>query len=134
MTLRRARWTIAIAGILAPYLARIPGTLIHGPGWLTSYFGDTFWAPLFFGVFNAVCWVPAVLATRSYRHAASVWFPAVGALGSSMALHAAVDLAADAQAAIALIVIPFYTLPFTLVGWWLGRLYDRRRARAASRR
>ena len=131
MTPGRARWAIAIAGILTPYLARIPGMLTHGASWLTSYFGDTLWAPLFFGAFNAVCWVPAVLATRSYRHASAAWFPAVGALGSSAALHSTIDLAADAQAAIALVAIPFYTLPFTLLGWWLGRRWDRRRCTAA---
>jgi hypothetical protein len=129
MTLPQVRWAIAIAGILTPYLSRIPGTFVHGPGWLTSYFGDTLWAPLFFGAFNAVCWVPAVLATSGYRRASSAWFPAIGALGSSAALHANIDLAADAQAAIALVIIPFYTLPFTGLGWWLGRHWDRRRSR-----
>ena len=128
MNLGQARWTIAVLGILAPYLARIPGAFLYGTRWLTSYFGDVIWAPLFFGAFNAVCWVPAVLATRGYRHASSAWFPAVGALGSSAALHATIDLAADAQAAIALVVIPFYTLPFTLLGWWLGRRWDVRRS------
>lgn len=131
--LARARWLIAALGVLTPYLARLPGMFFHGPGWLTSYFGDVIWAPLFFGGFNAICWLPAVLATLTYRHARSAWYPAVGALGSSAALHATVDLAADAQAAIVLIVIPFFTLPFTATGWIIGHYADRRRTRLETR-
>lgn len=124
--MQRNRWIIAILGILMPYLARLPGIPAHGTGWLTSYFGDTFWAPLFFGLFNAVAWVPAVLATLTFRHASSAWYPAVGALASSAWLHSLVDLSADAQAAIALVVLPFYTLPFTATGWIIGYFVDRR--------
>ena len=130
--LRRARWTLAVLGIIAPYLARLPGIPTHGLGWLTSYFGDHWIAPLFFGAFNAVAWVPAVLLTLTYRHPQSVWFPAIGLVGSSLWLHSLVDLSADAQAAIALVVLPFYTLPFTATGWLLGHFYDRRLAARRS--
>ena len=125
MTLKQMRWSIAILGICMPYLARIPGTFTHGAQWLISYFGDGLGAVAFFGAFNVICWGAALLATLGYRHAQSAWFPTVAALGSSAWLHSTVDLAADAQAALALVFIPFMTLPFTATGWIIGHLVDR---------
>lgn len=127
--MRRNRWIIAILGILTPYLARLPGVPEHGWWWLTSYFGDTFWAPLFFGAFNAVCWVPAIMGSLLYKQPSSAWYPAVGALASSAVMHSTVDLSADAQAALALVVLPFFTLPFTATGWIIGYYVDRAKSK-----
>jgi len=48
--------------------------------------------------------------------------------------HATLDLAADAQAGIALIFIPIYSLPLVGLGWLLGlgvdRVWRRRSGRA----
>ena len=124
--MRRARLLIAIVGILLPYAARIPGALIHGIPWLTSYFGSAWWAFLMFAAFNAVNWGSILIATLAYRHARSAWFPAVLGFALPIAAHTAVDLSADAQAAVALVVIPFASLPGVVVGWLLGLWYDRR--------
>jgi len=127
-TMRRNGWIVAILGILMPYLARLPGIPGHGWGWLSSYFGDNLMAPLFFGAFNAVCWVPVIVGSRLYKRPSSIWYPAVGALASSAVMHATVDLSADAQAALALVVIPFLTLPFSATGWIIGYLVERARS------
>ncbi len=126
--MRRNCWIVAILGILMPYLARLPGIPEHGWSWLISYFGDNWMAPLFFGAFNAVCWVPVIIGSKLYKQPSSIWYPAVGALASSAVMHATVDLAADAQAALALLVIPFLTLPFSATGWIIGYLVERTRS------
>lgn len=125
MTFKQIRLVIIVLGIAMPYLARLPGVATHGSSWLTSYFGNGLPALLFFGAFNAICWGAALLATVGLRHVRSAWFPAVAALGSSAWMHSTVDLAADAQAALALVFIPFMTLPFTATGWIIGYFYDR---------
>lgn len=125
--MRRNRWIVAILGIAIPYLSRLPGVSEHGWSWLTSYFGDTLWAPLFFGAFNAVCWAPVIVGSQLYKIPSSIWYPAVGALASSAVMHSTVDLAADAQAAIALVIIPFLTLPFSATGWIIGYMVERAR-------
>lgn len=126
--MRRNRWTVAILGILMPYLSRLPGISEHGWPWLTGYFGDTLWAPLFFGAFNAVCWAPVIVGSGLYKRPSTIWYPAVGALASSAVMHSTVDLAADAQAALALVVIPFLTLPFSATGWIIGYMVERARS------
>ena len=123
--MKNARALAAVIGILVPYLARIPGMSSHGTGWLTSYFGDTWWAPVFFQAFNAAMWVPILLWTKDYQHPKALAIPVILAFAFPLYLHSTVDLAADAQAAIALIVIPFFGLPGALIGTWLGRRYDR---------
>lgn len=77
--MRRNCWIVAILGILMPYLARLPGIPEHGWSWLISYFGDNWMAPLFFGAFNAVCWVPVIIGSKLYKQPSSIWYPAVGA-------------------------------------------------------
>lgn len=125
MTFKQIRWVIVVLGIAMPYLARLPGIATHGSSWLTSYFGNGLLAFLFFGAFNAICWGTALLATMGLRNPRSAWFPVIAALGSSAWMHSTIDLAADAQAAIALVFIPFLTLPFTATGWIIGYYYDR---------
>jgi hypothetical protein len=132
MTLKQVRWAIIILGILAPYLGRLPGIAEHGLQWLTSYFGSGLLAVLYFGAFNAICWGAALLATTFYKHARSAWFPGLAAIISSAWMNSTVDLAADAQAALALIFIPFMTLPFTATGWIIGYYYDRHLSNAAT--
>lgn len=125
--MRRNRWIIAILGIAMPYLSRLPGIPDHGWWWLSSYFGDNLWAPFFFGAFNAVCWIPVIVGSYLYKRSSSIWYPAAGALASSAVMHSTVDLSADAQAALALIVIPFLTLPFSATGWIIGYMIERSR-------
>ena len=68
---------------------------------------------------------PAVLATFTFRKPATAWYPAVFALASSAWLHSLTDLSSDAQAAIALVILPFYTIPFTATGWIIGLIVER---------
>ena len=120
------QWGIILFGILSPYLARIPGMFIYGEHWLTSYFGSGLGALLFFGAFNAIVWGSILIAIQNYQHARSVWWPAVMGFALPLVAHAYIDLAADAQAAIALVIVPFYALPGIFIGGWIGRWYDRR--------
>lgn len=126
MTLTTLRWATVILGVLMPYLARLPGIPEHGMDWLTSYFGTGVAAIVFFGLFNAVSWGAALLTSFTLQRVSTALLPPVAALGSSAWLHSTVDLAADAQAAIALIVIPFFTLPFTATAWIMAFLLERR--------
>lgn len=119
-----ARWLIVLVGILLPYATRIVGIPAHGLSWFTSYV-NTWQAVVFFGSFNAICWVSILIATLPYRDVRSVWFPALLGFGSLAAGHAMIDLSADAQAAIGLIFIPIYSLPFVFVGGLIGLAFDR---------
>jgi hypothetical protein len=128
-TMKTARLLVIVVGVLLPYLARIPGMAVNGVGWFTSYLGGGLAGVAFIGAFNAVCWVSILAATCTYRHARSVWFPAVLGFALPAIVHASVDLAADAQAAIVLVFIPLYSLPLVFIGWLIGRWYDRKISR-----
>lgn len=136
--MKAARISVVVIGILLPYLARIPGAILYGPEWLTSYFGDPghrLFATLFFGAFNAIAWGSVLLTTMTYRSPHATWFPAMFGFGFLALVHGIYDLTSDAQAAIGLIFIPIYSLPFVLVGWLLGLGLDwfwQRRARNVS--
>lgn len=117
---------IAAFGILHPYLARIPGVFVRGEIWFTSYLGTGLLAVIYFGFFNAVLWVSILFAIRSYRHARSAWWPAVLGFSFPLFAHSQVDLTADPQAAVLLILIPLYGLPGVVVGWLIGRWADQR--------
>ncbi len=120
----RARWLIVVVGILLPYAARIPGMIAHGPSWFTSYVAG--WQLMaFIASFNVACWVAVLVSTFFYRHVQSVWFPVLLGFGSLAYQHATLDLAADAQAAIGLIFIPFFSLPYVAAGALIGLAFDR---------
>jgi hypothetical protein len=119
-----ARWLVVLVGILLPYAIRILGIPAHGVGWFTSYLGGID-ALLFFGAFNAICWVSILLSTYAYRHVRSIWFPALGGFGACAYLHSTLDLASSSTAAIGLIFIPIYCLPFVFFSWLIGLLFDR---------
>jgi hypothetical protein len=127
--MKTARIAIVVFGILLPYFARIPGTLIKGAAWFTSYLGNGLGAIAFFGAFNAVCWASILGASFTYRHPSSVWFPAVLGFAFPAVAHAFLDLSSSSTAAIALVFIPIFSLPFVLVGWLVGLWFDRRLSR-----
>lgn len=120
-----ARWLVVLVGILLPYAIRILGIPAHGVGWFTSYMGNGIDALVFFGAFNAICWGSILLATLTYRHVRSVWFPALLGFAVPAYFHATLDLASSSTAAIALIFIPIYSLPGVFLGWLIGLLFDR---------
>jgi len=123
----KTRIAIVAVGVVLPYAARLPGALTSGPDWLWSYFGDGLGAVLFFGAFNAICWGAILAASYTYRNPHAVWFPAVLGFVFSAFMHVSLDLSADAQAAIALALIPILSLPLVFVGWLVGRWFDRRK-------
>jgi hypothetical protein len=128
-----ARIAVVAFGILLPYLARIPGMLARGPDWLTSYFGSGLGAFVFFGAFNAINWGAILIGTLFFRTIPAVVVAALIGFGLPAYAHATLDLASDAQAAIGLIFIPIYSLPFVGVGWLLGFALDRALRRRSGR-
>jgi hypothetical protein len=100
-----------------PYLARIPGTLSRGSSWLTSYLGGGIGGFLFFGGFNAMVWGTLIGLSYLVRKPSPLIVPSVAGFGFLAYAHAHLDLASDAQAAVALVFIPIYALPFVLFGF-----------------
>ncbi|MDQ6645902.1 MAG: hypothetical protein M3Y93_01550 [Pseudomonadota bacterium] len=126
MTMNTSRVFVAVVGILLPYLARLPG----GADWLAQYShgGPDAW--LFLGGFNAIAWVAIVAISLLYRHAASLLAPSLLGFGFLAWAHGSLDLASDAQAALALIFIPIYALLPIGVGGMVGYVMDRRLRRS----
>jgi hypothetical protein len=120
-----ARWLVVLVGILLPYAVRILGIPSHGFSWFTSYLGNGIDALIFFGAFNAICWGSILLATLTYRHARSVWFPALLGFTALGYYHTTLDLASSSTAAIGLMFIPIDSLPYVLTGGLVGLLFDR---------
>ena len=111
-------------GFLLPVLVRLPG----GRGWLGQYaFGPG--GILFFSVFHAIPLAALFGLTFAYRTRAAWLLPAVAGLGYLGWEHARLDLAADAQAAIALVFLPIYALAPVGLGAAAGFALDRVLAR-----
>ena len=125
----KTRVAIVVVGVLLPYAARLPGVLTRGPEWLWSYFGEGLGAVLFFGAFNAICWGAILAASYTYSNPHAVWFPAILGFVFPAFMHVSLDLSSDAQAAIALLLIPMLSLPLVFVGWIVGKWFDRRALR-----
>ena len=121
MTMRNARLIVMLAGILLPYAARLP----HGIGWLQQYTDMSIGAWLFLGAFNAVAWGAIVAVSLLYKRPSSVWAPALLGFGFLAFAHYSLDLASDAQAAIALVFIPIYALVPIAIGAVIGYFMDR---------
>lgn len=116
-----ARIAIALSGILIPYVARLP----RGITWLQQYLDVGLGGFLFFGGFNAIAW-GAILALGSlYKRPASLLVPSLFGFAFLAWAHYSLDLAADAQAAIALVFIPVYALLPIAVGGLIGYGVDR---------
>ena len=115
-------WVIGV-GVVLPYAARLPGLVEHGFLWLAAYLYPT--SSLFLQALNAISWGAMLLVSLSYRHPHAMWFPAVPGFGFLAWAHGTLDLAADAQAAIALLIFPFLSLPFIAVGGLIGWGFDR---------
>ena len=124
--MRQARWLILIFGILMPYLARLPGIPEHGIGWLLSYFGSGIFAILFFQAFNMILVGVVWLFTRNLKQPLLALWPAVLGYALPFYFHATLDLAADAQAAIALIFIPIFGIPGAALGYGIATWQQKR--------
>ena len=120
-TMNIARIIVAVAGILLPYLVRLP----RGLDWAGQYTDTGFLGFAFFSAFNAIAWGSIIAVSFLYRRIISLIFPAVFGFGFLAWAHYGLDLRADAQAAIALVFIPIYSLVFIAVGGFFGFVVDR---------
>lgn len=121
--MKTARLLVVIVGILLPVLF---GHSIGDAGRELAGF-------LFLQGFNALTWGAILLCSLPYRHAASVWFPALSGFAPLGFCHASLNLSSDAQAPIALVFIPIYAVPVVVAGGVAGWFYDRRLTRLASK-
>lgn len=123
--MQKGRFIIIVLGILLPYLARLPG----GIDWLQQYTDISLWGWLFFGIFNAIAWGAILAISFKYKRPLSLIAPCLLGFGFLAWAHYTVDLAADAQAAIALIFIPIFALlPIAIggiVGYWIDQKLER---------
>ena len=113
---------IAIVGILLPYAVRIP----RGLDWLQQYTHTDIGGYLFFGAFNAVAWGSLVALSFIFRRPGPFLIPCLLGFAFLGWAHYNLDLASDAQAAVALIFIPIYTLVPIAIGAVIGYVVDRR--------
>lgn len=97
--MRTFRIAIALVGIALPYAARIP----RGAAWLEISF--------------------------MFRRRATLLIPCVAGFGFLAWARFILDLASDAQAAIALIFIPLYAVVPIAAGTAIGYVLDRRMRR-----
>lgn len=119
--MRSAVLPVALA-ILTPYAARLPGMATSGPDWFWSYL-PSLWAVLFFALFAAIPGATlAALARRWPGNRAGRWIGSGLMVAALFAMHATLDLAADAQAAVALVIFPFIACVPAAAGFALGAL------------
>ena len=74
---------------------------------------------------NAIAWGAILIASLFYQRPVSLLVPSVLGFGFLAYAHYTLDLAADAQAGVALIFIPIYALVPITVGAIIGYIVDR---------
>ncbi|HYF61174.1 MAG TPA: hypothetical protein VD886_00080 [Herpetosiphonaceae bacterium] len=110
-------WKIVLIAMAfaMPYLARIPRSFTRGADWFWSYLPSP-GAFLFFGAFNLIGLAPlAVLGFVSASKGTDTAFLATALvhMAATFLIHQGYDLAADAQAAIGLVVFPLLVFAIT---------------------
>ena len=94
-------FSLAVA-LLAPYLARLPGVVSHGLGWLYSYMPDPM-AVLFISAFNAIPGGALYLIGRLCKKTPlAFWGAVASSKGYALCAHGSMKLAASSKAAIGL--------------------------------
>jgi hypothetical protein len=130
--MKKFRYSIIVFGLLLPFLARIPGIPFKGIRWLTSMFGNGLGSLLFFAGFNAIGWGVIYAVTASFKTPRYALVPACFGFALPVYAYATLDLASSSTAAIALIFIPIYSVPLTLIGWGVGKWLEGRAAKKAG--
>jgi hypothetical protein len=115
------RFLIAITGILLPYLVRLP----RGGAWVAQYTDVGLGGLLFLNACNVIAWGSLVLISFFFRRPGPLLLPCLAGFAFLGWAHHTLDLAADAQAAIALVFIPIYALLPIAIGSALGIVVDR---------
>ncbi len=116
------RTLIVIVGILLPYAARLP----RGTEWVGQYIGTGRNGFLMLEAFNAIAWCSLLGLTFLIRRPTAMLAPCLLGFGFLAWSHATLDLAADAQAGIGLVLIPIYALVPIAIGGVIGLVLDRR--------
>lgn len=119
---KKLRITIAIVGILLPYIVRVP----RGTAWVEQYTNLSVGSFLFFNALNAIAWGSIVALSFFFRRPAPLLIPCAMGFAFLAWAHYTLDLASDAQAAIALIFIPIFALLPITFGGAFGYVVDRR--------
>ena len=120
MTRDRAVLGVATVGVALPYLARLPGCVLKGSNWLGQYLDAGLQGALLVEGFNLFAALAAIGVT-ALLHRRGVWIlPVLAGYGFLAYAHGSLDLRSDAQAAVALVFIPLFSLPFFAVGATLG--------------
>lgn len=122
MTMRKARFIIAVVGSVLPFFSRLP----QGSEWLAQYTDTGFGGWMFLSVSNAIAWGCILAVSSKYERPVSLLVPCVLGFGFLAWAHGTLDLSADPQAAIALVIIPIYALVPIVVGGKLGYVLDRK--------
>lgn len=120
----KARFAVVLIGIALPYLARLPGTLSAGPGWLIAYLTPGFGAFSLLTALNAVTWGAILIGTVALRSVPAVSVAAVVGFALPACCHARLDLASSDSAVVGWFLIPVYSLPLVGLGGLLGLLVD----------
>lgn len=116
------RILIVIVGIVLPYAARLP----RGTEWVGQYTGTGLNGFLMLEAFNAIAWGSLLGLTFLIRRPIAMLAPCLLGFGFLAWTHATLDLAADAQAGIGIVLIPIYALAPIAVGGVIGLVLDRR--------
>jgi hypothetical protein len=112
---------VACIGIVLPYLSRMP----MGLDWFMSYVDTGISGYLLIGITNAISWGLIIALSQNYKKSTTIIYPAL--LGFSYVAwgHLTLDLSADAQAAVGILFIPIYSIPFILTGWVIGLIIEK---------
>ncbi len=120
-TKKRKVIAILLAGLLFPFVARLPGAVFYGMEFLLQYLLPVTNIPLI-SVINLIPFtVLAVVAARSSSKEGVVG--AVAAVfGLDLLGHGTLDLRSSSTAAVAVFFIPFFAFLLMPVGYLLGRI------------
>ena len=107
--------------LLAPYIARLPGVISHGPDWLLSYLPSSPGGWLFGAGLNVILGIGLyVIGRLSQKTPLAFWGAVAGGTGFALWAHGSMNLTASSTAAIGLLFIPPYCLAFAMAGAVLG--------------
>lgn len=116
------RVLIVVFALVLPYLSRLPG----GREWLGQLTQGGWGGFLFLATCSAVVWGGLLVCSWLYRRMSSLWIPALLGYGFLAWVYGSIDLRADAQAALGLLIAPMYSLAPMLLGGLIGWWFDRR--------
>ena len=120
MRMRSRLLGVGLVGLVLPFLARLPGCVTQGSQWLRQYLGSGLSAFLFLEAFNLIALGGALVAAFVVRQRGLWMLPVVAGYAYVAYGHGTLDLKSDAQAAIGLIFIPIYSLPYFAGGGLLA--------------